>query len=85
MLNLVSDVSKTTALMPLVSSDLALIDVKIGRGKLFKALGYPRIDSPSPIPVTITGYIVGAYGADDGTSQTFEVKVTGVKLSDKTG
>jgi hypothetical protein len=76
-----TETTEASVLGPLVSSDLALIDVKIGRGKLFKALGYPRIDSPAPIPVTITGYIVGAYGADDGTSQTFEVKVTGVKLS----
>jgi hypothetical protein len=64
---------------PALKSDFALLDVKGGRGALFKALGYTRKDGPMLIPVTITGYLVGAWGSDDGTSQEFEVQVTGVK------
>ena len=49
---------------------------------MFRALGCTgRGGEASPIPVIITGEIVGAWGESDGTSQEFEVRVTGVKLT----
>ena len=62
-----------------IKSDFAILDVKAGRGALFKRVGR----QPAPenrVPVTITGFIKYAWGTDDGTSQEFSVLVTGVKI-----
>lgn len=67
-----------------LTSDFALLDVKEGREKLeehFK--DRPLIGECPPalrIPVVITGYIGNAYGDDDGTSQVFNVTVTGLSV-----
>lgn len=67
---------------PEIKSEFALLDVKKGRGALFKALGYTgRRKDISPIPVTITGFIIGAWGKDDGVSREFEIEVTDVVTS----
>ena len=74
--------SETT--VPTIKSDFALLDVKRGRGALFKALGHTGRKpgtGAAPIPVTITGFILGAWGNDDGTSREFEIQVTGVSTS----
>ncbi len=70
----------TTKKRPALKSDFALLDVKQGRGALFKALGYTGRSDAAPIPVTITGFLVGAWGDDDGVSREFEVEVTGVQI-----
>lgn len=65
-----------------ITSDFAILDVKKGRKKLLKRFeSRPRM-GPCPaelkLPVTITGYIVGVWGDDDGISREFEVEVTEV-------
>jgi len=60
-----------------IKSDFALLDVTTGRNRLLKLVG----DRRTPIPVTITGFIIAAWGNDDGTSREFSVDVTGVKMS----
>ena len=67
-----------------IQSDFALLDVKKGRKALFKLLG-PSPSGPKPnedkkVRVTITGYIVGAWGDDDGTSREFQVDVDSVEV-----
>ena len=58
------------------TSNFALLDVKRGRKALRKIVaGHKR-----KIPVTIKGYIVGDWSADDNTSIEFEVQVTSHKL-----
>jgi hypothetical protein len=79
-MNAISKV-ETTKKPTVLKSSFAILDVKQGRGPLFKSLGFPRKDGPAPIPVTITGFIVGAWGEDDGTSREFEVDVSGVQLT----
>jgi hypothetical protein len=70
---------KTTK-VPALKSGFALLDVKGGRKALFKALGYTgRSNDAAPIPVTITGFIVGAWGDDDGVSREFEIDVRKVE------
>lgn len=65
-----------------LTSDFALLDVKKGRKDLFKKLGYSgRQEPPARVPITITGYLVGAWGGDDGVSQEFEVEVETVSCS----
>lgn len=59
-----------------IGSTFALLDVKRGRAALRKAT-----QQNDRIPVTITGYITGPFGGDDGVSQEFQIKVTGVKVS----
>lgn len=73
--------TETTKKPPVIKSGFALLDVKQGRGPLFKALGYTGRSGAAPIPVTITGFIVGAWGEDDGTSREFEIEVTEVKVT----
>lgn len=65
--------------MPKLGSDFAILDVKVGRKALARHFkGAPRC-GPCPerlrIPVTITGYIDGVWGGDDGVSQEFTVQV----------
>jgi hypothetical protein len=55
--------SQTTIKTPKIKSDFALLDVKRGRGALFKALGYTDRSDAAPIPVIITGDLAGAWGA----------------------
>ena len=57
-----------------VSSDFALLDVTKGRIQLLKDV------TNGPIPVTITGFITGRWGHDDGVSIEFSVDVTEVKI-----
>ena len=63
--------------LPHITSDFAILDVKIGRSKLVKL-----VDAGGTIPVLIKGTITSVWGRDDGTSQEFEVSVK--KLSLKT-
>ncbi len=59
-----------------IQSDFAILDVKRGRVALLKACN--KIDPEGiycTIPVTITGYITGPWGNDDGTSREFVVQV----------
>ena len=69
-----------------ISSDFALLDVKKGRKKLFKHLGFtpygPNPNGDKRIPVTITGYIVGAWGEDDGVIREFQIDVTDIVVSE---
>jgi hypothetical protein len=65
--------------VPTLKSGFALLDVKSGRKALFKALGYTGRSGAAPIPVTITGFIVGAWGDDDGNSREFEIDVRKVE------
>lgn len=53
-----------------IQSTFALIDVKRGRKALTK-----RVRRGERIPVTITGFIDGTWGHDDGESIEFEVTV----------
>jgi hypothetical protein len=66
-----------------VKSTFALLDVKVGRSQLYKHFkNAPRLGPCPPelrIPVTITGYIDGPWGSDDGTSREFSVTVQSVK------
>lgn len=59
-----------------LQSDFALLDVKRGRKGLVK-----RTQKGERIPVTITGYIAGQWGHDDGESIEFEFKVLEVKAT----
>lgn len=67
-----------------LKSDFALLDVKKGRKKLFGLLGFtpngPRPNEDRRVPVTITGFIVGAHGEDDGVSREFQVEVTSLAV-----
>ena len=65
-------------------SDFAILDVKSGRKKLAKHFAKaPRIGVCPPklrVPVTITGYIDGVWGGDDGVSQEFTIAVRSLKF-----
>lgn len=65
-----------------IKSDLVILDVKEGRKDLYQHVGDTPSGKyfPNKIPVTITGYIVGAWGDDDGISQEFQVSVESVEL-----
>jgi len=67
-----------------VTSDFALIDIKAGRAKVAKVLGEDwKVVGSKPthkIPITLKGFIVEQYSADDGVSREFAVDVTSVKL-----
>lgn len=54
-----------------LTSGFVLVDVLKGRKELAKHF---EVGGPS-IPVTITGYIDGTWGHDDGTSQEFQMVV----------
>lgn len=54
-----------------IISNLAIVDVSHGRAKLERHF---EVGGPS-IPVTITGYIDGVWGSDDGISQEFQMAV----------
>lgn len=56
-----------------LTSELAIISIKHDRAKLAKHFNIP---SNPTIPVTITGFITGVWGRDDGIDQEFTIKVT---------
>lgn len=58
-----------------IKSDFALLDVKAGRAGLFRLF---KKDPTAKIPVTITGYISGILGHDDGVSREFQIDVESV-------
>lgn len=66
-----------------IKSTFAILDVKAGRAPLNKHFANrPRLgECPRKmrVPVTITGYIDGVHGGDDGTSREFSVVVQSVK------
>lgn len=67
---------------PKLQSSFALLDVKSGRKGLHKIVGGQGTEYPETgkrIPVTIRGFIVGAWGHDDGTSREFGVEITDIK------
>ena len=63
-----------------LQSDFALLDVKRGRVGLLKTCGGDH--GPARIPVTITGFITGAWGHDDGDSREFQVTVTKAEIGE---
>lgn len=63
---------------PKISSDFAILDVKVGRGKLDKIIS----DHKHRIPVTLTGFITDTHSGDDGVSIEFSVDVAAVKLGE---
>jgi hypothetical protein len=64
-----------------IQSTFCLLDVKRGRKKLAKFFNFEAAPEGLRIPVTITGYVTGVWGNDDGESQEFTVEVTKAKLS----
>jgi hypothetical protein len=65
-----------------VSSSFAILDIKTGRKKLLDKVKSEMAAYDSVrIPVTITGFIDGEWGRDDGTSIEFSVLVTKVEIS----
>jgi hypothetical protein len=54
-----------------LTSNFTLVDVQRGRAELAKHF---EVGGPS-IPITITGYIDGIWGHDDGVSQEFQMAV----------
>ena len=60
-----------------ITSNSLILDVKRGRNKLLKTVGWDSNEGKC-VPVTITGYIVSAYGNDDGVSREFSVEVDSV-------
>lgn len=64
-------------------SDFAIVDVKVGRAALTKHFkDRPSLGECPPkmrVPVTITGYIDGIHGHDDGVSREFSMTVQSVK------
>ena len=61
---------------PKVTAQFAILDVKLGR----KALLALVKDHKKKIPITLTGFIVGDWSRDDGTSIEFQIDVTSHKL-----
>jgi hypothetical protein len=59
-----------------ITSNFALLDVKVGRKGLEKFLA-PQTHR---VPVVIRGYIESAWSDDDGTSIEFQIDVTALKL-----
>jgi hypothetical protein len=71
--------TKSTRKPPKLKSDFAILDIQGGRHALMRVMGNPT--GPTlcePIPVIITGFLIGPWGDDDGTSREFEVQVTKV-------
>ena len=58
----------------------AVVDITTGRKEFSKRFAERPHFGPCPeqmrVPITITGYIDGIFGDDDGTSQEFTVCVT---------
>ena len=71
-----------------IKSDFALLDVKGGREKLFEHFKNRPFMGECPeelrMPVTITGYIDGVWGGDDGVSREFSVTVENVETTSAT-
>lgn len=67
-----------------ITSDFAILDVKLGRHNLATHFEARPSLGPCPedlrIPVTIVGYISGQHGRDDGTSIEFSVEVEHISL-----
>lgn len=68
-----------------IKSDFAILDVKAGRAALNKHFSdRPRLGQcphKMRVPVTITGYIDGVHGDDDGVSREFCIVVQSVKTT----
>jgi hypothetical protein len=66
-----------------IKSDFALLNVTVGRKALAKHFSkrplVGRCPEPLRVPVSITGYIEGVWGHDDGISQEFTVVVKSLK------
>lgn len=58
--------------IPRITSDFALLDVKSGRNQLLALVG----EHKHRVPIALSGYIVGDWSGDDGTSIEFEIEVT---------
>ena len=58
-----------------IKSNFAILGVTTGRAELAESL------KSGMISVTLTGYIVHVWGADDGMSREFQVDVTGVQIT----
>lgn len=57
---------------PRIKTDFAIVDVKTGRHALDKLVG----DHKVKVPITLSGFVVGTWSGDDGTSIEFEIDVT---------
>ena len=62
-----------------IQAGMAILDVKKGRKALYKEFKHLPFEAVR-IPITITGYIVGVWGEDDGIRREFEVEVSSVKV-----
>lgn len=69
-----------------MKAGFAILDVTAGRKALAKHFAkVPRLGKCPDnlrIPVTITGYLTGQWGNDDGTSIEFSVDVSDVEAGD---
>ena len=70
-----------------LTSDFLTLDVKKGRTKLAEHFEKRPLIGYCPeemrVPITITGYISGVWGNDDGESREFTVDVQSLKLGVK--
>lgn len=57
-----------------LKSDFAVLDVKVGRSKVRRAL-----TKGAKVEVVIRGTICGPWGGDDGTSQEFALDVASIR------
>lgn len=73
--------------LPAISSTFAILDVQKGRHKLYRhfssggyRIPFERCPENLRVPVIVTGYLSGIWGADDGKSREFEVHVDKVEI-----
>jgi len=69
--------------VPKITSNFAILDVKVGRKALAKLIG-ERSKRSYNVPVTITGVIDTVHSKDDGVSIEFALDVSDVRLGKPT-
>lgn len=67
-----------------ISCEFAILDIKKGRRSLYSHFEKMPLIGEVPtefhIPVTLTGYIIGAWGNDDGESREFSMAVENISV-----
>jgi hypothetical protein len=61
-----------------IRATTAIVEVKDGRRELYSAVGMAGVDGR--IPITISGYVIGAWGPDDGNARDFYIAVETAKI-----